>query len=120
VATSWPVERTHEPGPKSTHVQRARNIIANGLTRAKYDRAHNKGVEMAERAGKRSNRETGRIVLAIVILVILIIFVVDNLEQVRVSFVFFKADVGLIWVLIATALIGALIDRMFVWRGRRR
>jgi uncharacterized integral membrane protein len=61
-----------------------------------------------------------RIVVALIIAVILVIFVVDNLEQVRVSFVFFKSDVGLIWVLIATALLGGLVDRMLVWRGRRR
>jgi len=57
---------------------------------------------------------------AAVVAIILVIFVVDNLEQVRVSFVFFKSDIGLIWVLIATALLGGLLDRMLVWRGRRR
>ena len=75
---------------------------------------------MADGAGKRSATGNARIVVAIIIAVILVIFVVDNLEQVRVSFVFFKADVGLIWVLIATALLGGLVDRMLVWRGRRR
>jgi uncharacterized integral membrane protein len=75
---------------------------------------------VANEAGKRSATSTARIVVAIVIAVILVIFVVDNLEQVRVSFVFFKSDVGLIWVLIATAVLGGSVDRMLVWRGRRR
>jgi uncharacterized integral membrane protein len=75
---------------------------------------------VVEETSKRSRSSAARIVVALIVAVILVIFVVDNLEQVRVSFVFFKSDVGLIWVLIATALLGALVDRMLVWRGRRR
>jgi uncharacterized integral membrane protein len=75
---------------------------------------------MAQESGTRSTSNYARIVVAAIVTVILVIFVVDNLEQVRVSFVFFKSDVGLIWVLIATAVLGGLVDRMLVWRGRRR
>jgi uncharacterized integral membrane protein len=75
---------------------------------------------MAEATGTRNTGNMARIVVALIITVILVIFVVDNLEQVRVSFVFFKSDIGLIWVLIATAVLGGLVDRMLVWRGRRR
>jgi uncharacterized integral membrane protein len=75
---------------------------------------------MAQESDTRSTSSYARIVVAAIITVILVIFVVDNLEQVRVSFVFFKSDVGLIWVLIATAALGGLVDRMLVWRGRRR
>jgi uncharacterized integral membrane protein len=75
---------------------------------------------MAEETSKRSTSSNARIVVAVIIAVILIIFVVKNLEQVSVNFVFFHADIGLIWVLIATAVLGGLVDRMLVWRGRRR
>jgi uncharacterized integral membrane protein len=75
---------------------------------------------MAQESGQRSTSSYARMAVAAIITVILVIFVVDNLEQVRVSFVFFKSDVGLIWVLIATAVLGGLVDRMLVWRGRRR
>jgi uncharacterized integral membrane protein len=75
---------------------------------------------MAEETSKRSTSSNARIVVAVIIAVILIIFVVKNLEQVAVNFVFFHADIGLIWVLIATAVLGGLVDRMLVWRGRRR
>ena len=42
---------------------------------------------------------------AAVIVILLIAFVVDNTNKVRVGFVFFHAEVSLIWVLIITALL---------------
>jgi len=53
-----------------------------------------------------------RLVAAVVIVIVLVAFVVDNSEHVRVGFVFFHADVALIWVLIVTAALGALADRL--------
>jgi uncharacterized integral membrane protein len=72
------------------------------------------GANVADGTDKRSTKSGARIVVALILAVILVIFMVDNLEQVRVSFVFFKSDVGLIWVLIATALLGGPVDR---WTG---
>jgi uncharacterized integral membrane protein len=53
-----------------------------------------------------------RLVLAVVIVVLLVAFIVDNSEKVRVGFVFFHAHVHLIWVLLITAVLGALLDRL--------
>jgi uncharacterized integral membrane protein len=62
-----------------------------------------------------------RLAGAVVIVGLLVAFVVDNSEKVRVGFVFFHADVRLIWVLVITAVLGALADRLVpkVYRRRR-
>ena len=70
--------------------------------------------------GKRSAREITRIVVAVVALILLIAFVLDNSNTVRVGFVFFKADVSLIWVLLIAAFLGALVDRLVILIGQRR
>lgn len=54
-----------------------------------------------------------RVVVAVIIVALLVAFIVDNSEQVRVGFVFFHANVSLIWVLLITAALGALADRLF-------
>jgi uncharacterized integral membrane protein len=79
-----------------------------------------------EVTGPRSRSETiikwARLALAAIIVVLLIAFIVDNSEKVRVGFVFWHADVRLIWVLLITALLGALADRLVPrihsWRSK--
>jgi uncharacterized integral membrane protein len=63
-----------------------------------------------------------RLVGAVVIVGLLVAFVVDNSEKVRIGFVFFHADVRLIWVLLITAALGALADRLVprIYARRRR
>ena len=53
-----------------------------------------------------------RLVAAVIVVALLVAFIVDNSEQVRVGFVFFHARVSLIWVLLITAALGALADRL--------
>ncbi len=69
---------------------------------------------------KRDTREIVRIVAAVVALALLIAFVLDNSQTVRVGFVFFNANVSLIWVLIIAAFLGALVDRLVILMGQRR
>jgi uncharacterized integral membrane protein len=59
-------------------------------------------------------------VVAVVGLILLIAFVLDNSRTVRVGFVFFNADVSLIWVLLIAAFLGALVDRLVILVGQRR
>jgi uncharacterized integral membrane protein len=76
-----------------------------------------------DRAGadpKRSPRDIARIVVAVVGLILLIAFVLDNSRTVRVGFVFFNANVSLIWVLLIAAFLGALVDRLVILLGQRR
>ena len=61
-----------------------------------------------------------RIVVAVVVLALLIGFVLDNSQTVRVGFVFFNANVSLIWVLLIAAFLGALVDRLVVILRQRQ
>ena len=70
--------------------------------------------------GSADNREIVRIVVAVVGLVLLIAFVLDNSHTVRVGFVFFNANVSLIWVLLIAAFLGALVDRLVILLRQRR
>ena len=70
-------------------------------------------------AQKRQRKDITRIVVALIIVVVLVAFVVKNSEKVDVSFVFFSAHVRLIWVLLVTAILGALADRLLLWRRRK-
>jgi uncharacterized integral membrane protein len=73
---------------------------------------------MANGVERRDNRETAKLVAIIVLLVVLLAFVIDNTNEVNVGFVFTDFEVPLIFVLIVTAIIGAVIDRL--WLRRRR
>ncbi|MDA8341195.1 MAG: LapA family protein [Actinomycetota bacterium] len=81
----------------------------------------NAGPSPATRTGTRSrpSRDVVRLVAAGVIVVVLVAFVLDNSQSVKLGFVFASATVPLIWVLIATALVGAGLDRLVVWRRRQ-
>jgi uncharacterized integral membrane protein len=77
------------------------------------------GRSSAER--KKLNRERARIAAAAILLIVLVAFVIDNSQTVKVGFVFFSAQVSLIWVLIITAVLGAAADRLVILlRARRR
>jgi uncharacterized integral membrane protein len=60
----------------------------------------------------------GRVAAAIIV-ILLIAFVVDNTNKVRVGFVFFHAEVSLIWVLIITALLGLVVGVLVGRRSQR-
>jgi lipopolysaccharide assembly protein A len=69
---------------------------------------------------KRQDRSTViKVIVALVLLILLIIFVAQNSEAVTVDFVFGDAEVGLIWVFLACALIGALIGYLLGRPGRQ-
>lgn len=71
--------------------------------------------------GRRSNREIARIVGAAVALVLLVAFVIDNSQTVKVGFVFTSREVSLIWVILISAVLGAVVDRLVILlRARRR
>ena len=63
--------------------------------------------------------ERTRLIGAIVLVALLLAFVFDNRHSVRVGFVFTDKRVPLIAVLVVTAVIGAIIDRLLLWRHRR-
>ncbi len=73
----------------------------------------------AQVAKQRETRDVVRIVVAVVLVVLLIAFVVGNSERVTVHFIFFTAHVRLIWVLLICIALGALVDRLVIWRQRK-
>jgi uncharacterized integral membrane protein len=68
---------------------------------------------------RRDARSTARLVAAVVLAVLLVAFVVDNTDDVEVGFVFTDGEVPLIVVLVLTALVGAVLDRLATWLRRR-
>lgn len=67
----------------------------------------------------RETRDNVRIVAAVVIVGILIAFVIANSERVSIHFLIFTSSVRLIWVLVVTALLGGIADRLLVIRRNR-
>ena len=68
---------------------------------------------------ERQGSGRGRLVIAIIVLVILVAFVIANTRSVKVSFLFTDRRPPLIFVLVVTAIIGALLDRLWI-RSRRK
>ncbi len=63
-------------------------------------------------------RETARLIAAVVLLALLVAFVIGNTRDVKVGFVFFDHTTRMIYVLIVTAAVGAILDRL--WQRHRR
>ena len=74
----------------------------------------------APSSGKRDTREIVRLSVFGLGLILLIAFVVGNSSSVKVNFVFFSHNSSLIWVILISALLGVLIDRLVIMLGRRR
>lgn len=60
-----------------------------------------------------------RVVVGIILAVLFVLFVSFNSDPVSVSFVFVDTQVGLVWVFLACALVGALIAYLIGRPGRR-
>jgi uncharacterized integral membrane protein len=51
---------------------------------------------------------------------IVLVFIVENSRQVRVSFVFFSSEISLIWVIVLSAVAGAVLGAVVTRLVRRR
>ncbi len=69
---------------------------------------------------KRDTRDIVRLVVFGLGLILLIAFVIGNSTTVKVNFVFFNTRASLIWVILLSALLGVLVDRLVIVLGRRR
>ena len=56
----------------------------------------------------------------VLVVSLLLIFVIENSDPVRVSFVFFSADISLIWVIVLSAVTGAIAGIVISRLVRRR
>lgn len=65
-------------------------------------------------------RELIRLSGAVALVLVLVAFVVDNRHTVRVGFIVTDRRVPLIFVLVITAVLGAVVDRLLRWRHHRK
>ena len=66
------------------------------------------------------DKGAGRLIVAGIIVLVVILFALFNRERVQVDWILFERSSRLIYVIIGSALLGALADRMLVRRGRRK
>lgn len=74
----------------------------------------------ATAGNKRDTREIARLVVFGLALVLLIAFVAGNTNNVPVNFVFFHHSSSLIWIILVSAVLGVLVDRLIIVLRRRR
>jgi uncharacterized integral membrane protein len=67
---------------------------------------------------QRSTGNMVRLGIAVLLVAALVAFVFDNRHRVNVGFVFTDSDISLIWVLLATLVLGAILDRLVRFRRR--
>lgn len=65
------------------------------------------------------DKGAGRLIVAGIIVLVVILFALFNRERVQVNWILFERSSRLIYVIIASALLGALADRLLVRRSRR-
>lgn len=65
------------------------------------------------------DKGAGRLIVAGIIVLVVILFALFNRERVQVDWILFERSSRLIYVIIASALLGALADRLLVRHGRR-
>jgi uncharacterized integral membrane protein len=69
---------------------------------------------------KRDIKDIVRLIVFGLGLVLLIAFIIGNSATIKVNFVFFDARASLIWVILLSAVLGLLVDRLIIAVGRRR
>jgi len=71
-------------------------------------------------ASKRDARDIARLIVFGLGLVLLLAFIIANSASVRVHLVFFNTRASLIWVILVSALLGVLVDRLAILLRKRR
>ena len=69
---------------------------------------------------ERQVRQLALIGALVLVVSLLLIFVIENSDEVSVSFVFFSADISLIWVIVLSAVVGAVAGAFISRLVRRR
>jgi uncharacterized integral membrane protein len=60
-----------------------------------------------------------KVLIGVLLIVLLVVFVSTNLDRTQVQFVFFSANVALIWVMLGCALIGGIIGFLIGRPGKQ-
>lgn len=61
-----------------------------------------------------------RLVVAAVVVALIVWFALANSQRVEVDLLVGSRDARLVFVIVGSAILGALADRLLVWRSRRR
>ena len=77
------------------------------------------GHEELEAAARHSRRLAGKGLAYLVLTALVVVFVIQNLQSVRVHFLFFSGRVGLIWVILACLVAGAVLGSILRGRATR-
>jgi uncharacterized integral membrane protein len=60
------------------------------------------------------------VVLGAILVILVVAFAVANGQDVNVDYLLDSTEAPLIYVILGSAIVGALADRLLVWRRRRR
>jgi uncharacterized integral membrane protein len=69
---------------------------------------------------ERQVRQIAMVGGLVLVVSLVLVFIVENSRQVRVSFVFFSSDISLIWVIVLSAIAGAVLGAVLTRLVRRR
>ena len=67
----------------------------------------------------RDRKEQARLVGAVIVVALLIGLGVDNRREVPIGYIIGDAHVRLVWLLLITAILGAIAGRLVAWRRKR-
>lgn len=69
---------------------------------------HSGDPERREGLDEEQVRRIGLIGALVIVVVLALVFIVENSNRVEVSFVFFTAEISLIWVIVLSMVVGAI------------
>ena len=81
---------------------------------------HSCDPERREGLDEEQVRRIGLIGALVLVVVLALIFIMENSERVEVSFVFFTAEISLIWVIVLSMVVGAVAAFVIKRLVRRR
>ena len=77
---------------------------------------------MADTSQSTSGMSTGertRLIIGAILVILIVWFAIANRHRVRVDFLLFDRDSRMIYVIIGSALLGGIADRLFLRRRRK-
>jgi uncharacterized integral membrane protein len=67
----------------------------------------------------RDRKEQARLIGAVIVVALIVALGIDNREEVKIGYLIGDAEVRLIWLLLITAILGAVASRLVAWRRKR-
>jgi uncharacterized integral membrane protein len=83
-------------------------------------RAQTQSAEVTSAVDKQRSRDRMKVIVGLVSLGILILFLLQNLQEVDIHFLWFDWSTRMVWALLASSVVGALATVAFSTIRRRR